>query len=342
MVKFTLSLICLILCYTNKAYSESNIINSKKTQNRFIYFVNGFEAKLYLYPDKSSEILQDLPYGTFLESVSPSILLDDPNWISIQTSSKLSGFVLSGEVVKFPYKFIFKNVSNDVIDKFTLIHLKKDANAWQQITNFLFQASENGDYTGEQYVFFRVFSGEALANAIEAMHIVESNSLSDNSISVNPTKQIESNDFLNKYKDYLTKDSTTNQIRLDENFFWKYASLNSNSKYAEIAGRFAMQQTARKDCKGEPICFLLSLNNREFRYLRFFPESKERKKLSRAITNQLEKYTKERELIACFLPQQDYNYQIFKQLKYNRYYIHNSELMKYDKYISIITEECFP
>lgn len=342
MVKFTLSLICLILCYTNKAYSESNLINSKKTQNRFIYFVNGFEAKLYLYPDKSSEILQDLPYGTLLETAPPSILLDDPNWISVQTDTKLSGFLLSGEVIKFPSKFNFNNVSNDVINKFTLIHLKNDVNAWQQITNFLFQVSENGDYTGEQYVFFRVFSGEALANAIEAMQIIESNSLSDNSISVNPIKQFEGNDFLNRYKNYLTKDSTTNQIRLDENFFWKYASLNSNSKYAEIAGRFAMQQTALKDCKGEPICFLLSLNNREFRYLRFFPETKERKKLSRSITNQLEKFTKERELIACFLPQQDYNYQIFKQLKYNRYYVHNSELKDYDTYLSIITEECFP
>lgn len=342
MGRFHLAIVCLFLCIGNKAYSESLHKDNIHQRNNVLYFVNGFDAKLYLYSDKNSEVLTELPYGSILELNSEVEPTNKLNWFSVHTSSKLSGFILSGEVLKTTKKNLFKTISSDVLKKFSLINLKNDISAWQQITNFLFQSAESGDFTGEQYVFFRVFSGEALANAVDAMQVFETSTSIDNLDSNNFNKQIDSNDFLKSYKIYLTKDTNTNQVRLDENFFWKYASLNSNSKYAEIAGRLAMDQIAEKDCNREPICFLLSLNNREFRYLRFFPNSKSKKKLSESINSKLKKFTKEKEQIRCFLPNKDYNYQIFNQLKFNRYYLYEREVKKFDKYYSIIQDECFP
>jgi hypothetical protein len=252
---------------------------SKKEATKY-YFVNGSTALLYLYPNKKSEIISSVPYGEILTIDSTAISDVSKNWIPLVTNSKLSGFVLRGEVIPIDQKKRFSIIKKDIQEKFTDPRNRKDIVLWKQITNFLFTSSENGNFTGEEYVFFRVFSGESLSNALFA---IQSDGLTN--------WEIKHQDFVAKYKQYLTKDSDTSYMRLDENFFWKYASLNENSRYAEIAANLALKNSPKIDCKGEPICYLIDLNNTKVRYLRFFSKSKNLKKMSNQIILALEEFT---------------------------------------------------
>jgi hypothetical protein len=50
----------------------------------------------------------------------------------------------------------------------------------------------------------------------------------------------------------------------------------------------------------------------------------------------------DKESIRCFPPQPDYNYQIFYQVRYARYFLYESDIPKFDSKYKIIEEECFP
>lgn len=239
---------------------------SKKEVTKF-FFVNGSTALLYLYPNKKSEIISSVPYGEILTLDSTAISNVSKNWIPLATNSKLSGFILKGEVIPLEKKKKFLIIKKDIYQKFSDPRNRLDIALWKQITNFLFSSAEEGSFTGEEYVFFRIFSGESLSNALFAIQ-------SDGS----SNWEIKHQDFVSRYKQYLTKDSDSSLMRLDENFFWKYASLNGNSRYAEIAADLALKNSPIVDCKGEPICYLIDLNNTKVRFLRIFPNSKNQKK----------------------------------------------------------------
>lgn len=301
-------------------------------------FVNDFGAPLHLEPSKSSRVLKFLPYGSSVDYDSHFLHSPNKHWLPVIEKSGLSGYVMRSQILEFPKKKKFSFIAKDIDSKIAVSKKYPEKVNLYELTDYLFAIVKEGEFTGNEYLFLKGRGGEALALAILQNH----------------EKGIDDT-FLARYERYLTRgggvvtvmgkdDLSRNQnsIRLDENYFWKQASLNQKSPYGDYAGVLAVRYTPVPDCEGEPGCFLDYINYTYLKYLGMFPRGKKRNLFTKRLLEETREFTKDPEHIRCFPPLPRSAWVSLERAEFRIQYLSGKNYQKMKGYLNRLREECYP
>lgn len=303
-----------------KSYTKSNVPKSNEE-----IFVNDFSVPLHIQPSKDSEILRFLPYGSDV-SFDKEFMLD-PNqyWLPIQDKRGNFGYVMRAQILIFPAKKKFSVISQDLRSKLDEKKISGRSINYFQLTDYLFDVVKRGEFTGNEYLFLKIQSGEALALAIETT----------------PEEELDE-EFLDRYQNFLTRSGSKNRLRFDENFFWKYASLNQSNPWGGTAGDMAIRFTPYPDCKGEPRCFLDYWNYTYLKYLGMFPNGKNRNLYINKLLKETQDFLKDPDEIHCYPPLPKSAWVSLERTRFRIQYLPRKSYKKMSEYLNRLERECFP
>jgi len=282
--------------------------------------VNDFSVPLYVSPSKESFVLRHFAYGTIIDCNSEFFRDRDRNWLPVEDSEFLSGYVMRSQIREYFREKRFQVVSEDVESK--LNQLKKAPNSihFQELIDFLSRIEREGRFQGEEYIFFRLKAGEALG--LFVAHL--------------PEDALES-EFLKRYQIYLVKDP---KLRLDEEYFWSIAS--ENHSLSEKAASLAVQYSPRPVCRKDPFCILDWLNRTYLRYLMLFPYGNSSEKFAEIFVRELESALSVKEQIQCFPPFLQENQRTYERTSFRIQLLRKDYRRKAEKLLQNLREECLP
>ncbi len=297
-----ISILYLLLCLSNRnfLFAEPKALQPKIKQNppdlvhkrdlNSGIIINHFNVKLYLFPDRKSDVLRVLKFG---ESVSyDTQTLEQPNdkWIPVRTSDALTGHVVRDAVLTVPKKdylskFIFET---DKLLKLNSLTLKERI----EITDSLFSLSTTGDYVGDDFTLIRTKAGFGLKRTLDIIN--EYKTKSDSSP--------ELLDFLKRHQSKLLYDYSDAIYYVDPNYFWKLIETNPITKHSDYAGYLAAEVLPNPKCKQDLACELETLRKTKMRYIYQFPNGNYVSIYFKEIILKLKKITKDPDSIPCYQP----------------------------------------
>ena len=130
--------------------------------------VNHFGIKVYLFPDRKSDVLRVLKFGERVVYDSETLELPNENWVPIRTKDGLSGHILR-DTVKFVSKekyldsFVFE--ADKYLNSNSLSLLER-----LEITDSLFSLSTSGDYSADSFIFIRTKAGFGLKRTLDIIN----------------------------------------------------------------------------------------------------------------------------------------------------------------------------
>jgi hypothetical protein len=321
----TLSILTIFILVSASIYSQHKSTKQPSAlPKNYEIFINDFAVPLHLAPSKKSEVIRTIGYGANIK-YDPEFLVDpNPHWLPIVDEKGMSGFVMRAQILEFPSNKRFAFISKDINQK--ILTLRKNPNLVNsyELVEYLFQVVTEGDFTGNEYLFLKTKGGEALALMIQTT----------------PEKSIDPI-FFRKYEKYLTRGSDK-KIRMDENYFWKYSSLNSDTFYGDVSAQLAVEFTPVPHCKGEPGCFLDYINFSYLKYLGNFPSGKKSNQYTNDLIKLTSDFMKDKDDIRCFPPLPKYNWTSLERTKFRIQYLKPQAQKKMSMYIEKLEKECFP
>jgi len=290
--------------------------------------INHFDVKLYLFPDRKSDVLKTLKYGERVFYDTQTLELPNDKWLPLKTSEGLTGHVVRDAVITVPKSkylsaFIFET---DKLLKLNSISLKER----MEITESLFSLSTSGDFTGDEFTFIRTKAGFGLKRTLD--YINDKKLKSDSSP--------ELLDFLKRHQSKLLYDYSENIYYVDPNYFWKLIETNPFTKHSDYAGYLASEVLPIPKCNQDLGCELETLRKSKMRYIYQFPNGNYVSIYFKSIVSTLKKITKDPDAIACYQPlPQLIRSEINTMSKYMQEYNvrYRKEIIPY---ITILQNEC--
>ncbi|WCL50225.1 SH3 domain-containing protein [Leptospira sp. GIMC2001] len=270
-------------------------LHSEELPSEYQVHIRSYSVPLYLSPDKKSEVIAVLPYGHSVNWDGEYLLDPSKQWIPVKEKNGLAGFLMRSQTIVYKRQKRFEVLSKEVDRQIQFISsLKKEADVTNsrllesaiQLTDFLFDSVSEANYSGDQFLYLKARAGESLA--ITAIHINERDHV----------------DFISRYNNFMTKvaDSESSIVRLDQNYFWKYASLYQNLKSGQLSAELAIEYTPDPNCDKEPSCYLEYLTDTYLRYLLIYPFGRKSKSYQTLVTKLLNDYTRDFDQVRCFPP----------------------------------------
>lgn len=291
--------------------------------------VNRFEVKLYLFPDRKSDVLRILKFGERVSYDKSTLELPNDQWIPIRTLDGLTGHVVREAVLSIPKN---RYLSQLIFETDKLLKLNSLSLAQRmEITDSLFAVSTTGEYTGDDFTLSRTKAGFGLKRTLDLIN--------ENKIKADSSPELL--DFLKRHQTKLLYDYSDGIYYVDPNYFWKLIETNPNTKHSDYAGYLAAEVLPIPNCNGELGCELETIRKSKMRYVYQFPTGNYVSIYVKSIVKSLKQLTKDPDAIACFQPlPQSIRSEINMMEKYVQEYSvrHRKEIMPY---IKIFKEECF-
>jgi hypothetical protein len=252
--------------------------------------INHFGAKLYLFPDRKSDVLRVIKFG---EKVSyDTQTLEEPNdkWVPIRTKDGLSGHVVRDIVMFVPKEKYLKQFLFETDKMLRLNSLSLFERI--EITDALFGLSTAGEYSGDEFILSRTKAGFGLKRTLD--------SINENKIKSDSSPDLL--DFLKRHQSKLLYDYSDGIYYVDPNYFWKLIETYPNTKHADYAGYLASEVLPVPNCKRDLACELETLRKTKMRYIYQFPNGNYVSVYFKSALDTLKKITKNPDSIACFQP----------------------------------------
>ncbi|TGL63043.1 SH3 domain-containing protein [Leptospira ognonensis] len=291
--------------------------------------VNHFQVKLYLFPDRKSDVLRVLKFGERVVYDKSTLELPNDKWIPIRTvTDGLIGHVVREAVLsvaknRYLTQLIFETDKLLKLNSLSLVER-------MEITDSLFAVSTAGEYTGDDFTLSRTKAGFGLKRTLDLIN--EKKIKSDSSPDLL--------EFLKRHQSKLLYDYSDGIYYVDPNYFWKLIETNPNTKHSDYAGYLAAEVVPMPNCNRELSCELETLRKSKMRYVYQFPTGNYVSVYIKSIIKSLKEITKDPDAIACFQPlPQSIRSEINTMEKYVQEYSarHRKEILPY---IRILKEEC--
>jgi hypothetical protein len=221
--------------------------------------VNHFQVKLYLFPDRKSDVLRVLKFGESVKYDTQTLELPNEKWLPVKTSDGLTGHIVREAVISVPRskylsQFIFET---DKLLKLNSLSLQER----MEITDSLFAFSLANEYTGDDFTLTRTKAGFGLKRTLDFIN--------ENKIKSDSSPELL--DFLKRHQSKLLYDYSEGIYYVDPNYFWKLIETNPYTRHADYAGYLAAEVLPIPKCKGDLGCELEALRKSKMRYIYQFP-----------------------------------------------------------------------
>jgi hypothetical protein len=252
--------------------------------------INHFNVKLYLFPDRKSDVLRVLKFGERVVYDTQTLELPNEKWIPLRATDGLTGHVVREAVLSVPKN---KYLSQFLFETDKLLRLNSlSLNERMEITDSLFSISTVGEYTGDDFTLIRTKAGFGLKRTLDLIN--------EKKIKADSTPEIL--DFLKRHQTKLLYDYSDGIYYVDPNYFWKLIETNPNTKHADYAGYLAAEVLPVPKCNHDLGCELETLRKSKMRYIYQFPNGNYVSIYFKSVMDSLKKITKDPDSIACFQP----------------------------------------
>ena len=298
------------------------------TDSKSEIVVNHFGVKLYLFPDRKSNVLKTIQFGERLFYDSSSLEPNSAEWVPVVTEEKLAGFLLRNTLLLVPKSKFLSTVLFEA-DKL----LKLNSTGLEQrmeIADSLFRHAGTGEFRGDDFTLIKAKAGFALIKSIDI--------LNEKNIKADSSKEIL--DFLKRHESKLLFDYSAGKYYVDANYFWKLVENHPNTKHSDYAGYLAAEASPDVECQRDLACELEKLRRSKMKYIYFFPNGNYVSMYSKSVVAKLKEITKDPESIACFQPApQNIQVEINTMYRYVQDYSlrYRKEILPY---IQILQKEC--
>ncbi|TGN07240.1 SH3 domain-containing protein [Leptospira ilyithenensis] len=284
--------------------------------------------KLYLFPDRKSNVLKTIQFGERLFYDNSSLEPNTAEWVPVVTEENLAGFLLRNTLL-----LVSKNklLSTVLFEADKLLNLNSTSlEQRMEIADSLFRHASTGEFRGDDFTLIKAKAGFALIKSIDI--------LNEKNIKADSSKELL--DFLKRHESKLLFDYSAGKYYVDANYFWKLVENHPNTKHSDYAGYLAAEASPDVDCKGELACELEKLRRSKMKYIYFFPNGNYVSLYSKSVVAKLKEITKDPESIACFQPApQNIQVEINTMYRYVQDYglRYRKEILPY---IQILQKEC--
>lgn len=293
-------------------------------------FLNDFSVSLFLKPNQGSEVLKILPYGSPIQYDRDFLVEETKDWVPVIHESGISGYILRSQLLTFPKKSKFKILKQDLEHKIQVSKQSPHLVDFDEIVDFLFDTIKEGEYTGDEYLYLKIQAGVVLGLTIPAMRLES------------PLDwEVKNSFFLSRYQEYLTESEHTG-VRLDENYFWKYAALQHNNKWGDYAGQQAVKFSPNLDCRSDPVCFINTHNYGRLKYIGLFPKGNKKRVFSQEVLESTTNFLKDIAHVRCYPPLPPYAFASLNRFKYRIQFMPSDIYTKMQPNIQKLEKECFP
>ncbi|MDF3818843.1 SH3 domain-containing protein [Leptospira sp. 96542] len=263
-------------------------IQKQYKNNRILIPVFGLQ--LHLFADEKSDVLRKLKFGELVFYDPSSLESPNSEWIPVKLQDGLSGFLKRSLVNLVPesqfHKSFVIEAEKQLNSKYTDHHHK------MEIADSIFYLSQDGRYTGDEFIYLRAKAGFALKKVVD--------SLSEGSIK--PDSDPHTLEFLKKHQSKLLYDYASGHYFMDSNYFWKLIESYPVTKHSDYAGYLATETIPKIDCKADLKCQLENLRKGKMRYIYLFPTGNYVTRYTKSIVTELKKITEDPDSIPCFQP----------------------------------------
>ncbi|GBF50655.1 hypothetical protein LPTSP4_21820 [Leptospira ryugenii] len=307
-----------ILFYSISLFSEPKALlppKIRKSPNQVITeakgklpILNQFDVKLYLFPDRKSDVLRLLNFAEMISLDEKSMEPLDDIWLPIKTKDGMIGFVPRTAVRLVPSKSFFRELifECDKALKNSQISLAES----MKITNALQARSSAGEFVGDDFNLLKTKVGFALKVTLDKA----------NALSLGPNQSTEWYDFLKVHQSKILYDEVEKKYYVDPEYFWKILDFSPRSKHADYIAYMASESLPVRKCPEKDLaCELEQIRLTKLRYLSQFPSGNYAEIYFRDVNKRLSYLTNDSDSIPCFPP-------ISKFLK--------SEIESLSKYVS--------
>ncbi|WP_411823433.1 SH3 domain-containing protein [Leptospira sp. 'Mane'] len=262
----------------------------QNTDSKSEIVVNHFGVRLYLFPDRRSNVLKTIQFGERLFYDSSNLEPNTAEWVPVITEEKLAGFLLRDTLLLVPKN---KFLSTILFEADKLLKLNSTGlEQRMEVADSLFRLSSTGEFRGDDFTLLKAKAGFALIKSVDIIN--------EKNIKADSSKELL--DFLKRHESKLLFDYSAGKYYVDANYFWKLIENHPNTKHSDYAGYLAAEASPDVDCKGELACELEKLRRSKMKYIYFFPTGNYVSVYAKSVVTKLKEITKDPESIPCFQP----------------------------------------